>query len=158
MSDPIIIGCWRAIRNRPFVVLEAVSSTAGRGTHRQAWFILSTKARVLSRSSSANSGRTKMEARSHVSIQRDPDYQELVRRRSSLGWTLSLIMLVIYFGFILLVAYAPKFLGMRLGTGVTTIGIPIGLFVIVSAFVLTGIYVSIANSKYDALIRRIVER
>jgi len=47
---------------------------------------------------------------------------------------------------------------MRLGTGVTTIGIPIGLFVIVSAFVLTGIYVNKANSKYDALIRRIVER
>jgi uncharacterized membrane protein (DUF485 family) len=41
---------------------------------------------------------------------------------------------------------------------VTTIGIPIGLFVIVSAFVLTGIYVSKANSKYDTLIRRIVER
>jgi uncharacterized membrane protein (DUF485 family) len=43
-------------------------------------------------------------------------------------------------------------------SGVTTIGIPIGLFVIVSAFVLTGIYVSKANSKYDTLIRRIVER
>jgi len=99
-----------------------------------------------------------MEARSHESIQRDPDYQELVRRRSSLGWTLSLIMLVLYFGLILLVAYAPKFLALPIGTGVTTIGIPIGLFVIVSAFVLTGIYVSIANSKYDALIRRIVER
>jgi uncharacterized membrane protein (DUF485 family) len=99
-----------------------------------------------------------MEARSHEPIQRDPNYQELVRRRSSLGWTLSLIMLVIYFGFILLVAYAPKFLGMRFGEGVTTIGIPIGLFVIASAFVLTGIYVSKANSKYDALIRRIVER
>ncbi|WP_409188737.1 DUF485 domain-containing protein [Bradyrhizobium sp. RDM4] len=99
-----------------------------------------------------------MEARSHETIQRNPDYQELVRRRSSLGWTLSLIMLVIYFGFILLVAYAPKFLGMQLGTGVTTIGIPIGLFVILSAFVLTGVYVSKANSRYDTLIRRIVER
>ena len=99
-----------------------------------------------------------MEARSQESIERNPDYRELVRRRSSLGWTLSLIMLVIYFGFILLVAYAPKFLGMRLGTGVTTIGIPIGLIVIVSAFVLTSVYVSKANSKYDALVRRIVER
>jgi len=49
-----------------------------------------------------------MDARSHETIQRDPDYQELVRRRSSFGWTLSLIMLVIYFGFILLVAYAPN--------------------------------------------------
>ena len=70
---------------------------------------------------------------------------------------LSSIMLVIYFGFILLVAYAPKFLGTRIGAGVTTIGIPIGLAVIVLAFVLTGIYVRNANSSYDALIRKIVE-
>jgi uncharacterized membrane protein (DUF485 family) len=90
-------------------------------------------------------------------IERDPNYQELIRRRSSLGWMLSLIMLVIYFGFILLVAYAPKFLGTPLGSGVTTIGIPIGLSVIVLAFVLTGIYVGQANSSYDVLIRRIVE-
>ncbi|TWB04188.1 DUF485 domain-containing protein [Bradyrhizobium stylosanthis] len=90
-------------------------------------------------------------------IERDPNYQELVRRRSSLGWLLSAVMLVIYFGFILLVAYAPKFLGIPLGSGVTTIGIPVGLSVIVLAFVLTGIYVRRANSSYDVLIRKIVE-
>jgi uncharacterized membrane protein (DUF485 family) len=89
-------------------------------------------------------------------IEQDPNYQELVRRRSSLGWMLSLIILVIYFGFILLVAYAPKFLGTRMGAGVMTIGIPIGLAVIVLAFVLTGIYVRKANSSYDALIGKIV--
>ncbi|WP_371818056.1 DUF485 domain-containing protein [Bradyrhizobium sp. CCBAU 53421] len=92
----------------------------------------------------------------HQKIEQDPDYQELVRRRSSLGWTLSAIMLIVYFGFILLVAYAPHFLGTPIGAGVTTIGIPIGLLVIVSAFLLTGIYVSKANSKYDPLIRKIV--
>ena len=90
-------------------------------------------------------------------IEQNPNYQELLRRRSSLGWMLSLIMLVFYFGFILLVAYAPKFLGTPIGTGVTTIGIPIGLCVIVLAFALTGIYVSKANSSYDVLIRKIVE-
>lgn len=90
-------------------------------------------------------------------IEQDPNYKELVRRRSSLGWMLSVIMLVIYFGFILLVAYAPKFLGTPIGTGVTTIGIPIGLSVIVLAFLLTGIYVRKANSSYDTLIRKIVE-
>ncbi|BBB96870.1 MULTISPECIES: DUF485 domain-containing protein [Bradyrhizobium] len=89
-------------------------------------------------------------------IEQDPNYQELVRRRSSLGWMLSAIMLIVYFGFILLVAYAPHFLGTPIGTGVTTIGIPIGLLVIVSAFLLTGVYVSKANSKYDPLIREIV--
>lgn len=90
-------------------------------------------------------------------IEQDPNYQELVRRRSSLGWMLSAIMLVVYFGFIMLVAYAPKFLGTPIGTGVTTIGIPIGLSVIVLAFLLTGIYVRKANSSYDTLIRKIVE-
>ena len=99
-----------------------------------------------------------MASRDYDRVIQSPRFQELVRQRTKFAWTLTIVMLVIYFGFILLVAYAPKFLGMRLGTGVTTIGIPIGLFVIVSAFVLTGIYVSIANSKYDALIRRIVER
>ena len=90
-------------------------------------------------------------------IEQDPNYQELVRRRSSLGWMLSLIMMIIYFGFILLVAFAPKFLGTPIGTGVMTIGIPIGLSVIVLAFMLTGIYVRKANSSYDTLIRKIVE-
>jgi uncharacterized membrane protein (DUF485 family) len=97
-----------------------------------------------------------MDVNSHSKIEQDLNYQELVRRRSSLGWTLSLIMLIIYFGFILLVAYAPKFLGTPLGTGVMTIGIPIGLLVIVAAFLLTGIYVSKAKSKYDPLIRKII--
>ncbi|MHB2168175.1 DUF485 domain-containing protein [Alsobacter sp. R-9] len=94
---------------------------------------------------------------SYETIERMPAYRELVRKRSSFGWTLSVAMLVIYFGFILLVAYAPKFLGTPIGTGVTTIGIPVGLAVIVSAFVLTGIYVRRANSEYDALVRQIVE-
>src|SRR5215470_1302043 len=97
-----------------------------------------------------------MDVSSHEKIEQDPNFQELVRRRSSLGWTLALIMLIIYFGFILLVAYAPRFLGTPIGTGVTTIGIPIGLLVIVSAFLLTGIYVSKATSQYDPLIRKIV--
>ena len=99
-----------------------------------------------------------MASQDYNQVLRSPRFQELVRERTRFAWTLSIVMLVIYFGFILLVAFAPKFLGIRLGAGVTTIGIPIGLFVIVSAFVLTGIYVSKANSAYDALIRRIVER
>jgi uncharacterized membrane protein (DUF485 family) len=96
-------------------------------------------------------------ASDYQSIERNPHFQELVSKRSSFGWKLSLAMLVIYFGFILLVGYAPKLLGIPLGSGGTTIGIPIGLFVIVSAFVLTGIYVRRANSEFDGLTRKIVE-
>ena len=96
-------------------------------------------------------------AQSYETIQRNPKYQELVRTRSSFGWTLSAITLIIYFGFILLIGYAPKFLGIPMGHSVMTIGLPIGLLVIVSAFVLVGIYVRRANSTYDSLIRDIVE-
>jgi uncharacterized membrane protein (DUF485 family) len=90
-------------------------------------------------------------------IKRNPKYQQLVHERSSFGWTLSIIMLVIYVGFILLIGYAPKFLGTPIGSGVMTIGIPIGLAVILSAFILVGIYVFRANATYDSLIRDIVE-
>ena len=98
-----------------------------------------------------------MATASYESIERSPAFQELVTRRTSFGWTLSGLVFVLYFGFILLVAFAPKFLGTPIGSGVMTIGIPVGLLVIVSAFVLTGIYVRKANSEYDALVRRIVE-
>ncbi|WP_298426555.1 DUF485 domain-containing protein [Rhodoblastus sp.] len=91
-------------------------------------------------------------------IENNPKFKELVAARKSLGWTLSVIMLVIYFGFILLVAFNKPLLGTPVAAGsVTTVGILIGLAVIVSAFVLTGIYVSKANASYDVLTKQIVE-
>jgi uncharacterized membrane protein (DUF485 family) len=91
------------------------------------------------------------------SIENNPKFQELVAARKSLSWSLTALMIVIYFGFILLIAFDPKFLGTPIGSGVMTIGIPVGLFVIVAAFVLTGIYVARANATYDALTQEIVE-
>jgi len=84
-------------------------------------------------------------------IRREPLFQELVDKRKRFAWALSAAMLVIYFGFILVIAFAPKVLGTPIGGGVMTVGIPVGLFVIVSAFVLTGIYVARANSRFDQL-------
>jgi uncharacterized membrane protein (DUF485 family) len=67
-------------------------------------------------------------------------------------------MLVIYYGFILIVAFNKEFLGQPLSAGsITTVGIPIGLGVIISAFVLTGIYVRRANSEFDRMTREIKE-
>jgi uncharacterized membrane protein (DUF485 family) len=100
---------------------------------------------------------TEMAGQSYEAIQRNPKYQKLIQQRALFGWTLTAVMLIIYFGFILLIGYAPTFLGIPIGNSVITIGLPIGLFVIVSAFVLVGIYVRRANSTYDRLIRDIVE-
>jgi len=79
-------------------------------------------------------------------IEADPNYKKLVAERTSPGVRLSIAMIVIYFGFILLVAFAPGFLGTPL-IGVTTIGIPVGILVILSAFALTGFYVNRANDS-----------
>ena len=84
-------------------------------------------------------------------ITNNPRFQELVRERSSFAWTLSIVMLVIYYGFILLVAFGKGFLATKIGGGVTSVGIIIGLGVIISAFVLTGIYTQRANSRFDEL-------
>src|SRR4051795_3985939 len=71
---------------------------------------------------------------------------------------LTIAMLVIYFGFILLVAFDKGFLGTPISAdSVTTIGIPLGLFVIVAAFVLPGIYVAKANSTFDELNTQVLE-
>jgi uncharacterized membrane protein (DUF485 family) len=91
-------------------------------------------------------------------IRQDPLFQELVDKRTRFAWQLSAAMLVIYFGFIAIIAFAPQILATPIGSGVTTVGIPVGLFVIVSAFVLTGIYVYRANSEFDPITRQIMEK
>ena len=116
-----------------------------------------TPAKVVALPQKPAQRRPAAEPSAYARIRRNPKFQELVRQRNGLARNLTIAMLVIYFGFILLIAYAPKFLGTPLGSGVTTIGIPIGLSVIVLAFVLTGIYVRRANSSYDGLIRKIIE-
>lgn len=80
-----------------------------------------------------------------------PKYQELKAKRSSFGWWLTAAMMVVYYGFILLVAFDKPLLAKRLGEGVTTLGMPIGLAVIVFTIVITAIYVRRANNEFDQL-------
>ena len=84
-------------------------------------------------------------------ILRDPNYQALKSKRSRFGWWLAAAMMVVYYGFILLVAFGKEFLSQRLGSGVMTIGIPVGFGVIVFTIVITAYYVRRANSEFDDL-------
>ena len=84
-------------------------------------------------------------------IARHPKYQELKAKRTSYGWWLTLAMMVVYYGFILLVAFNKPFLSQRLGAGVMTVGVPIGFGVIVFTIVITAIYVQRANKEFDDL-------
>lgn len=84
-------------------------------------------------------------------------YQRLVRERSRLGWILTAIMLVVFFGYILLIAFDRSFLARPIGGGTTTIGIPMGIGVIVTGIVLTWIYVVRANRRFDVLTRQLLD-
>lgn len=93
-------------------------------------------------------------------IRANPKYQELKRKRNVFGWALAICMLVVYYGYIALIAFNKEFLSIPLFSDgrVTTIGIPIGMGVIVFTIVITGIYVRRANTEFDALTREILEK
>lgn len=90
-------------------------------------------------------------------VESSPRFQELVHKRQTFALLLTLIMLVLYVGFILLIAFAPGWLGTPLysGTSVTR-GIPIGVGLIVISFLLTGVYVWRANGEFDRLTKEII--
>ena len=90
-------------------------------------------------------------------IASNPKYQELKAKRTSYGWWLTLAMMVVYYGFILLVAFNKPFLSQRMGEGVMTVGVPIGFGVIIFTIVITAIYVKRANKEFDDLTAEITK-
>ncbi len=90
-------------------------------------------------------------------IQRHPKYQELRRKRNALGFLLTGLMLLVYYGFVSLIAFDKPFLAQPIGAGVTSLGVPIGFGVILFTVVITAIYVRRANSEFDQLTREILK-
>jgi uncharacterized membrane protein (DUF485 family) len=88
-------------------------------------------------------------------IEADPNYQKLVAERKSFGWTLAIITLVVYYGYIAIVAFAPGVIATTV-FGDITVGIILGVAIILASILLTGIYVLRANSEYDDLTNAIV--
>ncbi|MGX7926880.1 DUF485 domain-containing protein [Tsuneonella sp. HG094] len=88
-------------------------------------------------------------------IAADPRYQALLARRSRFTWMLTVIMLAAYFGYILLIAFNKQLLSRPIGESTTTVGIPIGLGLILLGIFLTGVYVRRANSDFDPIVESI---
>ncbi len=85
-----------------------------------------------------------------------PEFKALVASKGVVSAILTVIMLAVYFGFILVLAFDKNLLGQTLGPGLS-VGIPVGLGVILLAWVLTGVYVFWANDKYDSAVASIRE-
>ena len=81
----------------------------------------------------------------------DPRLEALAAARWRIAMALTVAMMVIYFGFILLVAFNKPLLGTQVVSGLS-VGILLGVLVIVAAWALTWLYVRWANTHYDAAI------
>lgn len=90
-------------------------------------------------------------------IRKNPKYQELVSKRNSYGWTMTILMLVVYYGYIMLIAFDKEFLAQKTGAGVMSIGIPIGLGVILFTIIITGIYIRRANTEFDSMKEQVIK-
>jgi uncharacterized membrane protein (DUF485 family) len=87
----------------------------------------------------------------------DPEFKDLVARKDRVSLILTVATLILYYGFIALVAFAPGLFGERPFAGIP-LGIPLGVGVILGCWALTGVYVRWANSRYDAMVDRIQEK
>jgi uncharacterized membrane protein (DUF485 family) len=91
-------------------------------------------------------------------IRQLPEYAALTRARKKIMWPLSLATIIAYFALILTIAFNPHSLGNPIGDGVTSIGMALGLGVILFCMVITGIYVYYANRVLEPLTRAIIAK
>jgi len=90
-------------------------------------------------------------------ILKSNEFRKLVKSKNATSFFLTVAELIVYFGFIFLIAYNKEFLSQKI-YGPVTIGIPIGISVIVISWIFTGIYVVWANKKYDQKVAEIKEK
>lgn len=87
----------------------------------------------------------------------NPKFQQLVATRGRYAWTLSLVVLAMFYGFVMMVAFMPATLGQPIAQGsMLTIGVALELFMFVLFWVLTAAYVRRANTEFDALAKEVV--
>jgi uncharacterized membrane protein (DUF485 family) len=84
-------------------------------------------------------------------IQKNPKFMRFVSMRNRYSIIMTVLMMVVYFGYILLIAFNKQFLASKIADGaVTSVGIPLGIGVLVFTIIITAIYVRRANTEFDA--------
>ncbi|MBK7564979.1 MAG: DUF485 domain-containing protein [Propionivibrio sp.] len=89
----------------------------------------------------------------------NPKFQELVAKRGRFAWTLSIVVLVLFYGFVLMVAYNPSTLGQPVSDGsMLTVGVAAELFLFVLFWLLSALYVRRANTEFDDLTQEVIKQ
>ena len=93
----------------------------------------------------------------YARIRNNPRFAELVSKRQGFATLLSVIVLTIFYGFFMVVAFNPNLIGQRLSEGsYMTVGIAAELFMFIFFWVLTAVYVKRANGEFDAITTEII--
>lgn len=88
----------------------------------------------------------------------NPKFQELVAKRGRFAWTLAIVVLTMFYGFVMVVAFNPLALGQPVSEGAKlTVGVAVELFMFIFFWVLTAVYVRRANTEFDSLTQQIVQ-
>lgn len=95
--------------------------------------------------------------RGNLQLLDDPDFKDLVARKNRISIILTALTLIVYYGFILLIAFKRDVFASKTA-GNVTFGIFLGIGVIIACFALTGVYVRWANRNYDAMVDRLKQK
>jgi cation/acetate symporter len=98
-----------------------------------------------------------MSSETYERIRSNPKFHELVAARSRFAWTLSLVVLVLFYSFVMLVAFSPQTIGIRLGGSTLTLGVAACLAMYVGFWLLTALYVRRANTEFDRITTELVK-
>lgn len=83
----------------------------------------------------------------------NPSFRRLASARAKLRWSLSIVMLIMFFGFIALISTAKGALGTNVEGTAVPLGFVLALAMIAIVVALTGFYVQRSNSRFDGLSR-----
>ncbi|WP_205340545.1 DUF485 domain-containing protein [Denitrificimonas caeni] len=98
-----------------------------------------------------------MEKNIYAHIRNNPKFDELVTKRRRFALVLSAIVLVLFYGFIMQVAFFPEVIAMPIGSGKLTYGVMAGFSQFSFFLLLTWLYVRRANTEFDRLNEALID-
>ena len=99
-----------------------------------------------------------MSSEMYEHMRTNPKFQKLITRRGRFAWTLAFIVLAMFYGFVLVVAFRPASLGRPIMQGsMVTIGVAVELFMFIFFWILTAVYVIRANGEFDELTAELIK-
>lgn len=102
-------------------------------------------------------GGNAMSTEMYRKMQANPKFRELVQRRGRFAWTLAAVVLLMFYGFVMTVAFNPTALGKPVSEGSQlTVGVAVELFMFIFFWVLTAVYVKRANSEFDTMTQEVI--